>query len=203
MGSNKMNKQELLLFIFDENWELLVNKFNVEDICKTMSYKDSMALAYDLFFKNLYSEKIQDFAVRLFFSIKQAYPDEWDEDWKNDVFLGKLCSITWRYDEMYELYKKGYDKLADPPDSLLLLLASCNSTPGTPPINDQQSEEYLKMAIMKKITYEAAIMMKGLARDKELEEEENYWDRICLELEKNNVHTEVIIPDVLLEQNRI
>jgi hypothetical protein len=197
-----MSKDRLLFLISDENWTFLVHEFNVDDICHLISYKDSMALAYDLFFKNLYSDEFQDFSVRLFFAIRKAYDAEWNTDWKNDAFLGKLCSITWRYDEMYEFYKKAYDKLTDPPDSLLLLLASCNSAPGVPPINDQESEEYLQKAITKKITYEAALMMKGLARDKEDKEQEGYWDHICLELEKNNVHTEIVIPDVLLAQNR-
>lgn len=203
MGSNKiMDKETILQLISNEKWFDLVREFNVNDIDHLFNYRDSMALAYDLFFKNLEIDKIQNFSISLFFSISHAYPTEWNADWKTDAFLGNLCSITWKYDEMYELYKKAYDKLTDPPESLLLLLAGCNSVPGIPPISDLESKQYLQRAIAKKMTYEAALMMKGLAMDNEDKELEDYWDRICQELTQKNIHTETIIPDILISQNR-
>ena len=190
------------MYINEENWTSFVKEFSTEDVCCALNYRECMALAYDLFVKNQDDYTVQDFSVRLFFAISQVYPDEWNKDWKNDVFLGKLCSITWRDDERYAYYKKAYDRLEDPPDSLLLLLASCNSTPDTPPISDKESEDYLLRAVNKKITYEAAVMMRGLAQDKRDQNKEAYWNAMCDTLEKNNIHTETIIPDVLLEQNR-
>lgn len=197
-----IDKEKILTMISEGKWACLASMFSVSNICHVLSYKECMALAYDLFFKNLYNDGLQDFAIKLFVAVSKDYPAEWDGDWKNDVFLGKLCSITWKYDEMYKSYKKAYDRLIDPPDSLLLLLASCNSTPGTPPISNQESERYLKRAIQKKITYEAAIMMRGLAIDKIAKDQEEYWSHMCEELEKQNIHTETIIPDVLSVQNR-
>lgn len=202
MGCNKMNKERLLQLRLNKKWVFLTKEFSPDDVSKLIKYQDGMALAYDLFFNNLNDDTILEFAMRLFFSLKRTYSMEWMMDWKNDVFLGKLCSITWKYEEMYELYKSAYDRLQDPPDSLLLLLASCHSVPGVPLITAQEAEEYLQRALDKKLTYEVALMMKSLAMDKQSKEQENYWNKICLELERNQIHTATIIPDILSAQNR-
>jgi hypothetical protein len=139
---------------------------------------------------------MREFSVKLFFFISSKYPLEWNQDWKNDVFLGQLCELTWRYDERYECYKRAYDRLADPPDSLLLLLAGCNSAPGTPPLNDQEAEKYLNQALKKRATYEAAIMMRNVVRHKNDQTEVERWNRLCGELKLKNVHVESIIPDI-------
>jgi hypothetical protein len=203
MGGHEMiSKEKLNAYKTEENWISLTKESSVEEVCRVFNYRECMALAYDLFFKNLHDSGIQDFSVRLFFAIALAYPIEWNTDWKNDAFLGKLCSITWRYDEMYACYKKAYDRLKDPPDSLLILLADCNFAPGLPPISDKESDEYLERAIRKKITYEGAEMMRGRARMKGDKQEEAYWDIQCNELKRKNIHMDTVIPDVLLEQNR-
>jgi len=196
------NRNSLLHIISEGKWDEIVKKFAIDEICHFLSYKETMALAFDLFFENFTDDDIPEFAVRLFFSIKKHYSSEWNSDWKNDAFLGKLCSVIWQYDEMYQCFKEAYDKLSDPPDSLLLLLAGCNSAPEKPPINDEESEKYLRRALAKKLTYEAALMMRALSRDNNETKQEEYWDRMCDDLEKRNVHTETIIPDILSSQNR-
>lgn len=167
------------------------------DLVATLDYSECMSLAYDLFFENPENSDFQDFSIKLFFVIRDHFAKKWDTDWKNDAFLGQLCGLTWRYDESYECYKKAYDKLKDPPDFLLLLLSGCNSAPGIPPISDGESEMFLKGALAKKVTYEAAVQMKGLSRIKKNSEQENYWDEMCKELKERNIHTDILIPDVL------
>lgn len=198
-----MNKNRLKHLSDTKQWDLLINEFSVDEVCRLLDYKESMALAYDLFSKNFMSFDSQDFAVRLLFAIKKMHFHEWDLDWKNDVFLANLCSLTYREEAIYQLYKGAYNSLIDPPDSLLLLLAACNSMPpGIPEISDEESEAYLKRAIAKKITFEGAIRMRALARKKNDKEQENYWDYMMSELKNKNIHTEAIIPDVLLAQGR-
>lgn len=197
-----MDNERLQAFISEKKWAILASEYSPDQICKILDFKSSMALAFDLFFSNSPIDEFQDFSVKLFMRISKSFPKEWTADWKNDAFLGNLCSITWRYDEMYKFYKKAYDLLDDPPDSLLLLLAGCNSAPGTPPLTDQEAEVYLLEAISKKVTYEAALMMRSLARNKKDVEQEKYWNHMCQDLERENIHTEMIIPDVLKMQNR-
>lgn len=143
------------------------------------------------------SDTIQQFALDLAFEIRRYFMNDWEMDWKNDVFLGHLCSIVWRYEDQYICYKKAYDKLADPPEELLLLLAGCDSAPGVPPISQQASEKYLIRAVEKKVTYEAALMMRAMYRHKADHQMERYWDKMCKELEQKNIHTQTIIPNVL------
>lgn len=195
-----LTKEELSKLIHEENWSSITKKNSPESLVEIFDYQECMALAYHLFFKNFRDDHIPEFAVQLLFSIRDKYITEWNNDWKNDVFLGQLCGLTWRYNEEYVCHKRAYNKLKDPPDSLLLLLAGCSGAPGTPPISDQESEIYLKRAIEKKITYESAVMMRGLSRDKNDQKQEKYWDTMCQELKKNNIHTDPIIPNVLKDK---
>ena len=70
-------------------------------------------------------------------------------------------------------------------------------------LNSQKAEEYLRRALEKKTTYEAALMMRALYRHKANPEMEIYWDDICKELLNKNIHTETIIPNILKNSQQI
>lgn len=195
MGYNKMIKERLIELINEKSWSVLKN-IPTDTIIALLDYQDCMFLAYDLFFQNSQDDECQDAAVRLFISIRDHFSEAWNADWKNDVLLGQLCGLTWRYNERYDCYKRAYNRLDDPPEYLLLLLSGCNNAPGIPPMTDQDSEMYLKQALDKKMSFEAAIKMRGIARSKQNSELELYWDKKCQELEHNNVHTDTCIPDI-------
>lgn len=197
-----MNSQRLDFLKSKKEWDSISNEFTVKDICHLLNFESSMVLVYEMFVQNLDNDDILDFVIRLLLEIKKDYPEEWSSDWKNDVFLGKIFSYIWRYQEAYDQYKIAFEKLRDPPDSLLLLLAGCKNTPSPPPITNEESEKYLLKAIRKKITYEAALMMRELARDKKNTKDEMYWNSMGSKLEKENIHTETILPNVLLAQNK-
>jgi hypothetical protein len=192
-----MNKKSLLNeLIQKQEWAAITQNFTIDFLIHNLNYVNAMQVASDLFFNNFDDGTIQEFSVAMLFSIRKAFPEEWDKDWKNDVFLGQLCGLVWKYEEQYQFYKRAYEKLLDPPDCLLLLLADCNSMPGRPCISDEESEEFVKMAIKKKLTYEAALMMRSICRDKEDKISEDYWNKKMQELEQANIHTDVIAPDV-------
>lgn len=132
-----------------------------------------MWLIKHLFYDDFQNDIRQQFALKLAFQVENQFKKEWDNDWKNDIFLGDLCSILWLYDEQYVCYKKAYDKLVDPPGSLLLLLAGCQNAPGIPPITDEEAEYYLKKSAKKKITFETALMMRTLFRQKKTLHKQN------------------------------
>lgn len=144
MGDNRMKTQEIHKIVAEQAWNLLISRFSPAEICHSLSFEETMRFANDLFYKNMQDHEIQTYAVALAYAIRDQFQDQWNLDWKNDVFLGYLCSMIWRYDEEYECYKRAYDKLSDPSDILLLLLAGCNKAPGKPPITQQESEFYLK-----------------------------------------------------------
>lgn len=183
--------------VSQKNWNSLTTNFSAKDVCLSLNFREAMRLTEELFYNNMQDDALQQFALSLAFEIKEHFKNQWETDWKNDIFLGYLCSILWLYKERYICYKRAYDKLTDPPEALLLLLAGCRSAPGVPPISEQASEKYLMKAIEKKVTYEAALMMRSLYHNKADHQMEEYWDKICKELELKNIHTEAIIPDVL------
>ncbi len=190
-----MKRENLLILIKNKKWND-IKGIPFDDLLGALDYQECMFLAYDLFFENDHEDELQDLAVRLFFYIRDRFPDEWNVDWKNDAYLGQLCGLTWRYAERYDCYKRASEKLNDPPEDLLLLLSGCNSAPGKPPISDDESEMFLRRALAKKITYEGALKMRGLVRNKKDSELEMYWDKKCIDLKKNKTHTEVLIPDI-------
>lgn len=194
-----MTKNRLLALIKDKNWKA-IKDVPLESLIQLLSFQECMFLGYDLFFLNLHNDDFQDFAVRLFFFIRDHFNKEWMTDWKNDVFLGQLCGLTWRYDQSYNCYKQAYERLDDPPDSLLLLLAACNSFPGKPQIDILESELYLKQAIAKKVSYEAALQMRSLARNKKNLEQEIFWDQKCDELKNDNIHIDSLKPDIFFNK---
>lgn len=190
-----MNKIKEL--ISQKDWRSLVSNYSVKDVCSSLNFSEVMHVIKHLFYDDIQDDEKQQYALKLAFEVKDLFKKEWESDWKNDVFLGGLCVMLWLYDERYFCYKKAYDKLEDPPAELLLLLSDCNSAPGSPPITDEESEFYLRKAIEKKVTCEAAFTMRSLCKLKRDEFQAEYWDQMYKKLEKENVHSDQLIPDVL------
>lgn len=184
-------------YVSQKEWNSLILKYSIKEVCSSLNFSEAMHLVEHLFYDDIEDDEKQQYALKLAFEIKEHFKKEWDNDWKNDVFLGDLCEMLWLYDERYFCYKRAYDKLKDPPEELLLLLSICNRAPGTSPISDEESEFYLRKALKKKLTCEVALAMKSFYRLKKDKTHEEYWDQMSKKLEKDNVHSNQIIPDVL------
>jgi hypothetical protein len=155
-----------------------------------------MQIAGKVFYEHFKDDDHLDYAIDLVLEIRNHFKVEWEQDWKNEVFLGTLFSVGRKYLEEFECYKKAYDTFKDPPDTILLLLAGCCGRPGVL-LSEEEADRYLFKAIEKKITYESALMARGIYRAKGDLKQEEYWDRLVHELEVKNIHTGTIIPDVL------
>lgn len=195
MGGEIMKENILSEVITQKKWSYLIANYNAQEICSSLSFSEAMHLAKSLCFDDFQNDENQQFALKLIFGIRNYFSNEWELDWKNDVFLGDMCDLLWLYDERYTCYKRAYDKLLDPPQALLLHLASCRSAP-EPSISEKEYEFYVKKAIEKKVTAEAAIKMRTLCRFKGDKIQEEYWNQVYEQLEKDDVHTESIVPDV-------
>lgn len=182
-------------FIANKQWDLLIANYTPKEICQGLSFPESMRLTKHIFYDDMHNDEHQKFGLALALEIKDHYQNEWVKDWKNEVFLGDLYSFQWLYDEQYACYKSAYDK-SDRPAELLLLMASCKNAPGKAPITKEESEEYLKKSIEKKLTYESALMMRTLFEEKKDKTQTDYWDKLYKTLEKENICSELIIPDV-------
>lgn len=194
MGNNKMNKINEI--ISKKNWNLLIAKYSPKEICLSLNFNEAMWLTKHLFYDDMHNNANQQFSLKLALEIQSHFKDDWEKDWKNDVFFGDLCSVIWLYNEQYMYYKKAYDKLTDPPATLLLLIAGCQNALGIPPITEEEAESYLKRSVEKKITFETALMMRTLCERKKDKSQAEYWNQIYNKLEKEGICSDQIIPDV-------
>ena len=99
-------KVEIKDLIQQNNWKTIVDKFQPTEIVGILSFREAMIFANNLFAKNHSDPSIEEFAIALLFKIKDVYRTEWEQDWKNDIYLAELCSITWHDKEAFELKKK-------------------------------------------------------------------------------------------------
>ena len=194
-----MEIKEIRQLFFAKEWRAIVANFTDSELCELLTFEEAVQLSYALFHKNMFDDAIQLYALNLAKMIKQRFKAEWDRDWKLDVFLGNMCEFAGLHQEQYSCYKRAYDKLQDPPDSLLLLLAGCINS-DTPLMTEAESADYLQRALDKKFTYEAAVMMRQYFQIKANKLEVEYWNVLCDDLEKNIVYVDVIIPDAIHEQ---
>lgn len=194
-GNHKMNKIKDL--ISKRDWSLLIENYSVKEVCASLNFSEGMHIVEYLFYDDIQNDERQQYALKLAFEIKNNFKKDWEFDWKNEVFLGGLCEMLWLYDETYFCYKRAYDKLKNPPAELLLLLSNCNNAPGIPPITNEESEFYLRKSLEGKLTCEVALAMKSFYRLREDKTQENYWDGVYKKLEKENLHSEQLIPEVL------
>ena len=77
--------------VIKAGWNALVISFQEQELVRSLSFKDVMALVH----KMIYSE---------------GWNEEWQSDWRNYAFLGIACDINLRYDESYEVFKNAYDR---------------------------------------------------------------------------------------------
>jgi hypothetical protein len=197
MGDNQMNKFKDL--ISQIKWDILTTKYSPKEICLALNFSDTMHLVKHLAYDNFQNDDYQQFALNLILEAKEYFKQEWNSDWKNDVFLGDLYSFLCFYDKKYFYYKKAYDQLIDPPAALLLRLRTCYSAPGTPPITEEESEFYLKKAAEKEITSETAVSLRTFYRKRNDLVQIQYWDQIYQKLEKENIHADSLEPDIFQE----
>lgn len=188
---------EINNLVVHERFDRLITNYSVQEVCSDLNFNQLMHVVERLFYDDIQNDNKQQYALKLAFTIKEQFKDEWTKDWKNDVFLGGLCEMLWLYDERYRCYKRAYDSLQDPPAELLLLLANCISAPGTPPISEDEALYFINEAVRKSLTCETALAMRShfmLTKDMD---KQNYWNTIYEKLKNENVHSIQIIPNVL------
>lgn len=189
-----MNKIKKL--VSQKDWDLLISNYQIKEVCSSLSFSEAMQAIKHLFYDDIQDDRNQEYAIELAFEIKDYCKNEWEGDWKNEIFLGGICAMHCLYEERYLCYKRAYDLLKDSPAELLYLLSICNNAPGIPPITGEESELYLKKSIEKKITSQSALAMKNVYQNKGDKSQEHFWDQVYQKLEKENVHFNQLIPDV-------
>jgi hypothetical protein len=187
--------QRLFKILSKKRWQYLIAIYSPQKICAQISFKEAMHLVERLFFEDFRNNDNQQFGLKLVVEIRQFFTKDWKSDWKNDVFLGDMYNLLYFDVEGYNCCKRAYDSLTNPPESLLLSMAyyfgSENSI-----LTEKEYEFYVRMAIEKKLTSESALMMRTLYRSRGDKDQEKHWNQIYEKLENDNVHSEVITPNV-------
>lgn len=192
-----MTKNETIPdLVKQENWKELIY-YTPSKIARALSYEEAFKTAYYTFLSDWRDDSLQSLSMKLLFAIKEVYPDKWNEDWKNEVFLGDICEFNCQYDDRYDAYFRAYNKASPPTASLLIRLAKCNSSPGVPPVSKEEAKELLKEAIKLEKSYEAAHALYGLYKDENQSQEANYWKELTEEAKKEGWQTTEIIPDII------
>ena len=197
----KTNDKESIKQIFIQgSWKpLLESKIDPSDIVSLFNFKDCMHFIPPLLGAKWEDDTLKKYAIKFMRKIKDHFKKEWDADWKNDAYLGVWCSYLFMWDESYQLFKKAYDNLDDPPASLLLRLAQCASAPGTPPIDFLEEERLSKAALEKELTADTAMRMHALSFRKQDLEQKAYWKQMWDKLEADGIYSDPIIPDAICD----
>lgn len=192
-----MTKKEDISELFKQKkWKEFIY-YTPSKIVRALSYEEAFMTSYYTFSYDFRNESLQNLSIKILFAIREIYPERWNEDWKNEVFLGDLCVFNRQYDERYDAYLRAYNKASPPTSNLLIQLASCRSSPGVPPISEEEAKHLLQEAFKLEKSYEAAQALYWLYKDKENSGESIYWKNIAEEAKQNGWHTSEIIPDII------
>lgn len=185
-------------YIRNNDWYSIVDQFTPEYLSDYLKFKNGFYVSYKMLFNDEGDDNLRDYAFALLQAIRRSYPKEWSEDWRNDVFLGDACYMMMKHEEQYEAYKRAYEKVVNPPSSLLISLASCYLVPKAP-ITLEEAENLAKKALEKEISIEGVVLLRGIYAEKNDQSNFDYWDRILREIEKKDIHTKEAWPNIHFE----
>lgn len=180
-------------------------KYHPNKIVKTLSFKESMNLAYHLLLNEQRDDNLIEYATSLIKEIRIFYPKEWNNDWRNDVFLGDalylamIANASGKYEnERYEVYKHAFEKISPTPPALLVSMARCYLLPNSP-VTIEEAEKLILCALEKEESIEAVTLIRGICKRKGDTGQFTYWDKILNSLEERNAWMKDKWPDFLKE----
>lgn len=176
------------------DWHTIFKQYEPKKLAKNLPFKKGMSLVYKMLFNEERDDDLRDYATELLQEIRQTHQKEWATDWRNDVFLGDACYLTMNFDEQDEAYKRAFEKVPQPPPSLLISLASCYLSPKVP-ITLDEAENLAKKALEKEMSIEGVVLLRGIYAEKNDQDKFDYWDKVFIEVEKKNMHTQRAWPD--------
>lgn len=176
------------------DWKSIMQSYNVDTLAKIVPFREAIILACRMLYNKGWDGEIQNYATDFLQAIRKNSSKEWNACWKLDILLGLMCEITLRYEEKYLAYKDASLKVDPIPAFLMVLLAECYDSPGTPPVNRQEAKNLLLKALEIEKTIEGVSLLKRIYKRDQQWEEVEYWDKVLKEVTEKDLHTENLYP---------
>ena len=188
--------QEIIDELFKEqDWRIVVPSIDLQIVVDVLPFYSIMELSGRFYFKVSKYNTLKEYATILWFAIREKYPTEWAADWKNEAFLGISCQKNlWRCDLALDCYFRAYNSLKNPPHTLLLLLAGCDTAP-IPPISIDERKKYAEKALEMALTFNTANQMYIIYRQISEKKGEKIWLKKAEELDQKRIYSPSIIPN--------
>jgi len=185
-------------------WKYLVKNSLPVNITDTYSFVEAMHIVHHLMdasveemtLDGFVADLMRDYSVNLMKILRAKYPCEWQEDWKNEAYLGITCGLVFREEEAFLHVQKAYMELKDPPQSLILMHIVAGSGADHFLANNE-IHALSQKAISQGTTYESALQMASVADDQQDAKAHEYWKNQALDAEKKGIHTPIIVPNIL------
>jgi hypothetical protein len=187
-----------------DNMEKIAYKFRPFELANALPFHDAMRLADRLLTHDYLYDPWRHYAIEFLYAIRDQFSNEWSSSWRYDAYLGNACAFASRYDERYKAYRHAMTKISPAPPELLVVLASCNSAPGKPPISEEEAVRIL-IEVAHKKPYKDVVRMliKGCYRKfREEPKELEYWEKLYQNLEESNEDEKLpgMAPEFLKEE---
>ena len=188
--------QEIIDEIFNEQeWRVVSPTIDLQMLVNTLTFSDLMDFSIRLHMVKTREDIFKEYATVLWFAIREKYTTEWNADWKNEAFLGQSCQwVMRRCDLALACYYKAYNSVKNPPHTLLLLLAGCDTDP-IPPISLEERKKYAEKALGMALTFNTAIQMHSIYSQMSDKKAKKMWFKKAEELDQKGIYSPSIIPN--------
>jgi hypothetical protein len=197
-------EENIKSIIICSDWNTLIQQYSSKDLAVALSFEKGMEVADAIFTWDHRHDEVINYVIDMFNAIRVQYPEKWNLDWKNDLYVNILCVIVLRYSEIYESCKRIHERLLpDPPSLVLFSLARCYFfPPEVDTISPDEAINLFKKSIEKELTYEAAFLLSEIYSDRKDEVNVKSWRIVAEEAKRKNLHIPVIIPDVFRKNEK-
>ncbi len=158
------------------------------DLINRLGFEKAVTIARYMLVNEEWDGSLQEYAINILEELRQKYPEEWDTNWKYDALLGYAYHIILKYDERYAAYKRAFNKIHPPPPQLLVAMARCSITPGSPPITEEEAISFVQQAIRNTPYIEAIELLRGLYKSTGNIKEQQHWEKILENIKETGPH---------------
>lgn len=207
----KIKKNSSLIgLVENKNWEALIRTYLPVTVAISFSFEKGMHIVDELLRASSHITTkngnwaifTQEYCANLLRMLRIKYPIEWQKDWKNEAYLGIICSLVYRNEEAFKYVQNAYNCLNDPPQSLILAYLNAGDTPDQF-LSKEKIDQLTKKGLEKGITYETAQLAASLAIFYDDEQMEKYWLEKAEQAEAEGIHTPIIVPNVIKDVSNL